>query len=169
MNSAPQRLDFVGCNVATNLNKAVAYYRLMAENMTDYDDPQTYLEDEIAAARTSLEESLRGYDSFDTLAFIRLATGPWDFTDLRESESQVESSQAAQDVVALTLLGMGLPYDSSMSVKPRSSLLLLRCSASGKHVGPGSVSGTDGFPCRYGLQHVVSPRIDGFRDHGSSW
>ncbi|WP_248761451.1 hypothetical protein [Pseudarthrobacter sp. SSS035] len=109
MNPAPQRLDFVGSNVANNLNKAVAYYQHMAENMTADEDPRVFMREAISAARTSLEKCLRGYDSFDALAFIRLAAGPWDFTDLRESESQIESSQAAQDVVALTLLGMGLP------------------------------------------------------------
>ena len=43
------------------------------------------------------------------MAFLRLATSPWDFADVQESQTQFESSQAAQDVVALTLLGMGLP------------------------------------------------------------
>lgn len=109
MNSAPGRLDVVGSNMANSLNKAVGYYQHMAKSMTANEDPQTYLRNAITAAQKSLEQHLRGYDSFDVLAFIRLAAGPWDFTGLRESESQVESSQAAQDVVALTLLGMGLP------------------------------------------------------------
>ncbi len=52
---------------------------------------------------------MRGYDSFDALAFLRLAVGPWDFSEVRESQTQVETSQAAQDVIALTLLGMALP------------------------------------------------------------
>jgi hypothetical protein len=109
MTSAPGHLNFVGSNVTQNLNKAVAYYQQMAESIAADEDPQSHLRDAIASARTSLERCLRGFDSFDALAFIRLAAGPWDFTDLRESDSQVESSQAAQDVVALTLMGMGLP------------------------------------------------------------
>jgi hypothetical protein len=51
-----------------------------------------------------LEECLQGHDSFDALAFLRLTAGPWDFSEFRESESLVETSQAAQDVVALTYL-----------------------------------------------------------------
>lgn len=109
MTSAPGHLNFVGSNVTSNLNKAVAYYQQMAENIAADEDPQAYLRNAIASARTSLDRCLRGFDSFDALAFIRLAAGPWDFTDIRESDSQVESSQAAQDVVALTLMGMGLP------------------------------------------------------------
>lgn len=109
MNSTPGRLDVVGSNMANSLNRAVGYYQHMAKSMTANDDPQTYLRNAITAAQISLEQHLRGYDSFDALAFTRLAAGPWDFTGLRESESHVEGSQAAQDVVALTLLGMGLP------------------------------------------------------------
>ncbi|MEC5192676.1 hypothetical protein RCH17_002978 [Arthrobacter sp. MP_M7] len=107
--SRTERLDIVGSNSTTSLDQAAAYYQQVAREMTDKDDPETYFGNAIANARDALEECLRGYDSFDTLAFLRFAAGPWDFTEVRESESQLENSQAAQDVVALTLLGMGLP------------------------------------------------------------
>lgn len=76
MNSTPGRLDVVGSNMANSLNRAVGYYQHMAKSTTAKDDPQTYLRNAITAAQISLEQHLRGYDSFDALAFTRLAAGP---------------------------------------------------------------------------------------------
>jgi hypothetical protein len=95
--------------MTASLTRAATYYQQLAQKASNVDDLVTYLGEAIESARVALEECLSGYDSFDALAFLRLAVGPWDFSGIRESDSQVESSQAAQDVVALTLLGMGLP------------------------------------------------------------
>jgi len=109
VNHEQGRLEFVGTGVTSSLTRAAAYYQQLAQKASNADDVLTYLGEAIESARVALEERLRGYDSFDTLAFLRLAAGPWDFSEVRESESQLENSQAAQDVIALTLLGMGLP------------------------------------------------------------
>jgi len=109
VNHEQGRLEFVDTGVTSSLTRAAAYYQQLAQKASNADDVLTYLGEAIESARVALEERLRGYDSFDTLAFLRLAAGPWDFSEVRESESQVENSQAAQDVIALTLLGMGLP------------------------------------------------------------
>jgi len=109
VNPEQRRLEVVGNNVTASIVRAAAYYEQLTQQASNSDDFLTYLEEEIASARVALEECLGGHDSFDTLAFIRLAAGPWDFSDVRESETQIENSQAAQDVIALTLLGMGLP------------------------------------------------------------
>lgn len=92
-----------------SLTRAATYYQQLAHTASNVDDLLTYLGEAIESARVALEECLRGYDSFDTLAFLRFAAAPRDFSEVRESESRVETSQAARDVIALTLLGMGLP------------------------------------------------------------
>lgn len=109
MNGEKRRLEVVGTSVAGSLARAATYYQQLAEKAANGDDVLKSLEEAIESARVALEDSLRGYDSFDTLAFVRFAAGPWDFSEVQESESQLETSQAAQDVIALTLLGMGLP------------------------------------------------------------
>lgn len=102
-------LEVVGAGVMGSLSRAATYYQQLAEKASNVDDLHIHLGETIESARVALEECLRGPDSFDALAFLRLAAGPWDFSEVRESESLVETSQAAQDVIALTLLGMGLP------------------------------------------------------------
>ncbi|WP_200954659.1 MULTISPECIES: hypothetical protein [unclassified Nocardioides] len=72
-------------------------------------DAIAHLDRTIESSWDELEAALEGHDSFDALAFLRMVAGPWDFSDVRESDSRVETSQAAQDVVGLVLLGMGLP------------------------------------------------------------
>lgn len=102
-------MEIVGTGVTGSLARAGTYLQQLSQTASNADDLLTQLGEVIESARLALEECLHGYDSFDTLAFIRLAAGPWDFSDVRESQSEVENSQAAQDVIALTLLGMGLP------------------------------------------------------------
>lgn len=104
------RLQVVGAGVTANLARAAAgFERLAAKSASNGGDLSAALAATIESTRSELEDCLRGFDSFDMLAFLRVAVGPWDFSDVRESETRVEGSQAAQDVVALTLLGMGLP------------------------------------------------------------
>jgi hypothetical protein len=103
------RLEVVGTGITDSFNRAAAYFEQLAQKASTVEDLLAHLEEAIESARAALVECLRGYDSFDTLAFLRLAVSPWDFSEVRESESLVEDSQAAQDVVALTLLAMGLP------------------------------------------------------------
>ena len=109
MNHEQGGLEVVGAGVVGSLGRAATYYQQLAEKASNPDDLLAHLGEEIEAARVALEECLCGHDSFDALAFLRLAAGPWDFSEIRESESLVENSQTAQDVIALTLLGMGLP------------------------------------------------------------
>jgi hypothetical protein len=104
-----RRLTVVGTSVAASLAQAATYYQQLAKKAANVDDLLAALEEAIESGRVALEDCLRGYDSFDTLAFLRFAAGPWDFSEVPESESQIETSQAAQDVIALTLLGVGLP------------------------------------------------------------
>lgn len=109
VNQEQAGLEVVGAGVMGSLSRAAAYYRQLAEKASSRDDLLGYLGEAIESARLALEECLRGHDSFDALAFLRFAAGPWDFSDVRESQSLVENSQPAQDVIALTFLGMGLP------------------------------------------------------------
>lgn len=109
MNLDSGRLSFVGDGMMDNLHRSAKYYQDLALRTADAEDLVTQLESDIARARDALENSLRGYDSFDTLAFLRNFQGPWDFSGVQESNSLIENSQSAQDVIALALLGMGLP------------------------------------------------------------
>lgn len=110
MPDTQEPLQLVGAGVAASLTRAAdGYARLLERLNSSGDDLQSALAAAIETARVELEECLRGFDSFDALAFLRIAIGPWDFSDVREGESRIERSQAAQDVVALTLLGMGMP------------------------------------------------------------
>ncbi|MEU8011747.1 hypothetical protein [Micromonospora parva] len=109
MNSEYGRVEVVGTGVMGSLTRAATYLQQLSQTASNVDDALTYLEEALASARLALEKRLHGYDSFDTLAFLRFAAGPWDFSEVRESQRQVENSQAAQDVIALTLLAMGLP------------------------------------------------------------
>ncbi|WP_202979333.1 hypothetical protein [Arthrobacter sp. TS-15] len=102
-------LEVVGAGTSDGLHSPAKYYQHLAQALAGGADPVAYLEHEIADALGSLEEALQGYDSFDTLAFMRFAASPLDFSHVQESQSQLEWSQAAQDVVALALLGLGLP------------------------------------------------------------
>lgn len=109
VNGNRDRLRVVGTGATGSMSRAASYFERLARQAADGVDVFAYLDSSIESARAALEDCLRGFDSFDTLAFLRLATSPWDFTDVQESQTQFENSQAAQDVVALTLLGMGLP------------------------------------------------------------
>lgn len=95
--------------MAANVARAATYYQDLARKAGTVDEALVVLAEALHRAHLALERCLRGFDAFDTLSFLRMAVSPWDFTDLNESQSHVDSSQAAQDVVALTLLGMGLP------------------------------------------------------------
>ncbi|WP_433164406.1 hypothetical protein [Kribbella sp. CA-247076] len=109
MKHEQERLKVVGTGAMGSLSRAAAHFQQLAQKASTVEDLLTHLGEAIESARVALAECLRGYDSFDTLAFLRLAASPWDLSEIRESETLVENSQAAQDVVALTLLGMGLP------------------------------------------------------------
>lgn len=104
----PQRVQFVGAGT-DNLGRAAEYYNSLARVAAAQGDVVSQLDHQIETARAKLEKCLEGHDSFDALAFLRMAVGPWDFTGFRESETLIETSLAAQDVVALAFLGMGLP------------------------------------------------------------
>jgi hypothetical protein len=104
-----KRLQYVGANADDQLDSALASLRELVGPVSNGAQLLQRLDEVIEGDLTSLRSLLQGYDSFDTLAFLRLNCGPWDFSEVRESESTVESSQSAQDVVALTLLSMGLP------------------------------------------------------------
>lgn len=109
MNQGQRRRQVVGEGAAGQLSRAALYYTELASRGSTLADVLRHLDETIESSRAALEECLRGHDAFDALAFLRLAAGPWDFTDVRESESRIEASQSAQDVVALAFLGMGLP------------------------------------------------------------
>lgn len=109
MNNDRDPVRVVGTRAEESLLRAASYYDHVGQQPAEDGDLFANLSSSIESARAALENCLDGHDSFDTLAFLRLATSPWDFTNVQESQTQVENSQAAQDVVALTLLGMGLP------------------------------------------------------------
>jgi hypothetical protein len=104
-----ETLRFVGEGAAEHLEDGIEYLTGLLDGSQDLEDVIRKLDEAIRAARAQIESLLTGYDSFDTLAFFRMYIGPWDLNDFRESESSIETSQSAQDVVALTALGMGLP------------------------------------------------------------
>lgn len=104
-----ETLRVVGEGAAEHLLQGVEYLTGLLDDSQNLDDVIQQLDETIRAARAQIERLLTGYDSFDTLAFFRLYIGPWDLNDFRESESSVDTGQSAQDVVALTALGMGLP------------------------------------------------------------
>lgn len=99
----------IGASSGEGLARAADFYGPLWAAVSESSDPIGFLDSEIATALRDLETVLGRHDSFDTLAFLRFASGPWDFGDVKESESQFENSQAAQDIVALTLVGLGLP------------------------------------------------------------
>ncbi len=103
------RLQFIGTGAAGSLGRASDYFQQVAEAASSVDDVLAVLQANIESSRRDLAECLRGHDSFDALAFLRLTAGPWDFSEVRESETRIETSQAAQDLVALAFLDMGLP------------------------------------------------------------
>lgn len=92
-----------------SLTDAAAYFQALAQAASNGADMVAHLDRQIDQATAKLKMVLRGHDSFDALTFLRLAVGPWDFTGFKESETVIETSLAAQDVVALAFLGMGLP------------------------------------------------------------
>lgn len=106
MESEPTRIIGAGVH---NLARASAYYASLVHEVPAHTDVVTHLDNQVGEALGRLEAVLEGYDSFDTLSFLRTAMGPFDFTGLKESETQIETSQAVQDVIGLALLGMGLP------------------------------------------------------------
>ncbi|MCL3817674.1 hypothetical protein [Aeromicrobium wangtongii] len=106
----PQRdLEVIGSNSVEQMQRAFAFFHDLTRPEGDLEEVTALLDRKIVDARVGLEKCLEGHDSFDALAFLRLSASPWDFSAVRESETQIATSPAAQDVVALTLLGMGLP------------------------------------------------------------
>ena len=108
MHPKPDRVQFIGAGTE-NLVASADFYANLVQQAAPHDDIGTQLERQIDVARAKLESAIRGHDSFDALAFLRMAAGPWDFTGLKESETLIETAQVAQDVVALAFLGLGLP------------------------------------------------------------
>ncbi len=102
-------MQVIGEGAGGHLDRAARYYMQLASRGSTLADALRHLDETIESSRVALEECLSGHDAFDALAFLRLAAGPWDFADVRESESRVEASQSAQDVVALAFLALGLP------------------------------------------------------------
>ncbi|HEX7461734.1 MAG TPA: hypothetical protein VF317_06145 [Dermatophilaceae bacterium] len=84
-----RRLTVVGTSVAASLAQAATYYQQLAKKAANVDDLLAALEEAIESGRVALEDCLRGYDSFDTLAFLRFAAGPWDFR--RSQRARVRS------------------------------------------------------------------------------
>lgn len=111
------------------LDRAVGYW---AELMRSAESPQDlipFLRGRIVASTRELVKVLNGFDSFDTLAFLRMSTRLGDFTDWRESNSTPETSYSAPEIVAHALLGMGLPrtpLTGSFGHPPSPSELLRR-------------------------------------------
>ena len=91
------------------MQRAFAHLQSLAGQAGDAEELIAVLDRSVETSRLALEKCLNGLDSFDTLAFLRLSASPWDFSAVRESDSHVATSLAAQDVVALAALGMGLP------------------------------------------------------------
>jgi len=102
-------MEFIGAGAAASLARAATYFEQLSSQGSSPDELRVNLREDITAARAELEATLTGHDSFDALAFIRMLAGPWDLTGVHESETQVETSQAVQDVIAHAALGLGLP------------------------------------------------------------
>jgi len=96
----------VGDNASQSFDAAFAEMRSLVGRVSTADELLARLQEVVDSDLASLCALLEGYDSFDTLAFLRLQCGPWDFGNVRESESTVAASQSAQDIVALALLGL---------------------------------------------------------------
>ncbi len=108
MHPKPDRVQFIGAGTE-NLAASADFYESLIQQASSHGDVATVLERQIEIARTRLETAIRGHDSFDALAFLRMVAGLGDFTGLKESETRLETAQVAQDVVALAFLGLGLP------------------------------------------------------------
>lgn len=109
MSQENHRVELVGPGMVPRATRALADMQRLAEGTADVNDLLGRIDREIETSRRALEALLLGRDSFDTLAFLRHAVSHWELSRSRESESTLETSQAAQDVIALVLLGMGLP------------------------------------------------------------
>lgn len=94
---------------AHGLGRAMAYWAQLTRNAGSPEDLIPFLRARIAESTRELVKALGTFDSFDTLAFLRMSTRLGDFTDLRESNSTPETSYSAPEIVAHALLGMGLP------------------------------------------------------------
>lgn len=82
VNSEYGRVEVVGTGVTGSLTRAATYLQQLSQSASNVDDLLTHLGEAIASARLALEKCLHGYDSFDTLAFLRFAVGPWDFSEV---------------------------------------------------------------------------------------
>jgi len=102
------RVQFIGA-VTENLVASAGFYADLVQRASREGDIVAQLERQIGVARAKLESAIRGHDSFDALAFLRMAAGPWDFDGLKESQTLLEAAQVAQDLAALAFLGLGLP------------------------------------------------------------
>jgi hypothetical protein len=102
-------VELVGSYSAAQMKQAFDYFADVTRQATDLSELEVVLDQRIDDARSKLRDCLAGRDSFDTLAFLRMVASPWDFSMVRESETTIESSAAARDVVALMLVEMGLP------------------------------------------------------------
>lgn len=109
MEPEPRISQHIGANADENLAHAMAYYRRLSAGPNGSGGIGAAVEADLAEKQEQLERALQGFDSFDTLAFLRVSTSNYDLSTFHESETVTETSQAAQDVVALCLLKMGLP------------------------------------------------------------
>lgn len=99
----------MGLYSAAQMRQAAEYFEDVTREASDFIELEAVLDRRIVDARTKLDKCLAGRDSFDSLAYLRMVVSPSDFSMVRESETVIASSPAAQDVVALALLDMGLP------------------------------------------------------------
>ena len=93
------------------------------------------LDDQLAALVAALVQTVKGHDSLDIMAMIYQLIAPPDMALWRETESTLEHSYAAAEVVALILLGLGLPSADAPS-QPTASIIpeLLRRAAEILHL-----------------------------------
>jgi hypothetical protein len=77
----------------------------------------------VVAAVDELCALLSGHDAFDVMTMLRQYLVPPDLSHWRESETKVEGSWACAEIVALALLGMGLPTRSASNSKRTAEII----------------------------------------------
>lgn len=119
-----EKMTFVSAS-ETEINKTAATIAafdaaLADENLVTASVESLY--DELAATVEDLVRTVQGHDSLDIMAMIYQLIAPPHMALWRETESTLEHSYAAAEVVTLVLLGLGLPSADAPS-RPTADII----------------------------------------------
>lgn len=96
--------------LARTIDRIVVLSQALSDDPTEPETPPSgALDPVLAESVQALQDVLEGHDALDVLSLVAMYLMPADMAMWREADSTLEQTIAAAEIIALALLGMGLP------------------------------------------------------------